>query len=567
MSLGDKSAVLGSASAEFTPLVAHRLSLAAWFARSAGLLTVFFFYAFFSVATNTRTSLKAGLPSWTVDCETSVQRLKHYRGFEIELSNSFVTPSEPNCRERMAEQGADALTGVAYAVALAHRGARSEALAVFEREAASGKTEAVNALASLYLRPVFAKRFSVSEPIDKALALLRRHGYKPNADSYFLLFKALNQSQSAENGMDAALNLLRSISLNSVEALGYVDTTLIDIPGTQTSLMPVTKKTLKTILRELQLTKATDDNLWTLEDYFAFIEYIRAKPEVRDNGCIVSKQLTVCPGAWRWRFLNLIGRARIDRAHSLEELSDILIFTAVTILDMPEDKRTPDVLRSIKSTPSLTYAIGALYAAQKLKTPSGTIDECDELTAHRYDPFRVGNPVEFEKIDPKRAIAACNRAIAQQGMLPHLLFQRGRAFKRAEQIAAVAKDTNAVQRNATAGQVDYEAAAKSGYPMAFNNLASILAEREGEQSLDRAASLHVEALNHTLNCCWPTVAQLLLEQKQTLGEARTQRVVRTLTSWSAALGNAEAKRLLASIGENSPVAAAFTDTPPWLRGR
>ncbi len=549
---------------EFIPITVRRLTVAAWLARSAGLLAIFGLFAAMASAGLTRSELKAGLPSWSIDCETFAQRLKYWYSFQFELGNSFFTPNEQHCSERLIDPHADPRVGVAYSIALLHRGARADALEVLEREAARGRTPAVHALVSLYLDLAISRRFGIQDPIDKAIVVLRNRTYLPTADSHFLLFKALNLSQRAENEPDAAVNLLKSLTLGSEAALFHLQS--LRFEGERTHLQPSTKRAIKTILRELRFTDAPDDDFSTIEDYIALVKFIQAKPEFRTDDCIVSEQMIVCPQDWRWRFVSESGKSRLDSARTIDELSDILLSTAATILDVPERHRTAETVRSLKSSASLTYAIGALHARLRPTVATGEIHECDRLTAHPYDAHRTGDPVVFGKIDAVAAIAACDRAIAEKGLLPRYLFQRGRAYSKAQQSAADAKDMDALRRSAAAAKFDLEAAAKIGYPMAFNNLATDLENGADDNLRDKAASLHLEALSRTVHCCWPPVARQLLANEQGLGVNRTRRVVREFTAWSAALGSAEAKLILQSIGEPQPAPAVFADPPSWLRG-
>ncbi len=543
-------------------ITARRLPVASWLARTAGLIVAFGTFATMASAVISRGVLVPGFPSWTIDCQAFAHRLKFWYSFTVDLTNSFLTPDEQHCQELLAGPLADPRVGVAYSIALFHRGATVEALSALEKEALRGRTPAVHALASLYLDPTLAQKLGVAAPIDRAISVLRRTTYPSTPDSSFLLFRALNMSQNVENAPEAALSLLRSLTQRSEAAMAYLQS--IPIGGEQTHLQPATKKAIKSILRALHFTEAVDDDFAAIEDYIALVKFIEAKPEVRDDDCIVALVATACPSAWRWRLVNEISKRRLQLARSVEELADAVVYTATEILEVPQSQRSPEVLQKLRSSVSLNYAIGALYLALRTEPPPTQINDCDRLTAHPYDPHRIGKPVDFETIDTMRAIAACERAITEHGPLPRLLYQRGRAHSRAQHVAASKNDAASLRLSASLAKADLEAAAEMGYPMAFSHLASDLEGSSEQHVRDKAASLYQQALARTLLCCWTLLARKLLEIEPGLRAAESGKVVRVFTTWSAALGNADATPILERLGEPSPAPAALSDTPAWL---
>lgn len=564
MSTTTLSSAIPSATSVPMAIAAHRLSIGGWLARTAALLAVFGIFSATATALLTRSEFGAGFPSWTVNCDTSAQSLTFWYSFSASLSNSFRTPNERHCKELLEGPQPDPRVGVAYSLSLFHRGARAEGLARLEEDASRGSTPAAHALASLYLDPAVARRLGVSDPVGRAIALLRKPAYQISADSHFLLFKALNLSQRADYAADAALSLLRSLSLGSHAAMLHLQT--VPLGGERAHLQPATKKAIKSILRASHFTEATDDDFATIEDYVALVQFIVSRPEVREDDCIVANAKTICPQAWRWRLIDEIGKAKLENARSLDELAEIVVYAAKEVLTVPPSLRSPAILRKLKSSTALTYSIGALYVALRSDPTSEMIHECDRLTAHPYDPNRIGRAIDFEKIDALPAIAACDRAIAEHGASPRFLYQRGRAHSRTQQMAAEANDRESLRHSASLSKADFQAAAKLGYPIAFNNLAFDLGGSANESVLDDAASLYLQALNRTLHCCWPLIARTLLDDEQSPGMAERRTLVRTITAWSAALGNTDAALILESLGEPTPAPAGFSDTPYWLRG-
>ena len=95
---------------------------------------------------------------------------------------------------------------------------------------------------------------------------------------------------------------------------------------------------------------------------------------------------------------------------------------------------------------------------------------------------------------------------------------------------------------------------------------------------DKAADYQLQAFNRVLHCCWVPVARQLLAAAQTpsaaanLDQVQVRRVVREVTRWSAALGSAAARSLIAELTADGTLppqdplpTAAFSDLPTWLR--
>ena len=90
--------------------------------------------------------------------------------------------------------------------------------------------------------------------------------------------------------------------------------------------------------------------------------------------------------------------------------------------------------------------------------------------------------------------------------------------------------------------------------------------------MDKSAELRLESTNRTLACCFAPVARHLLSVADRHDPAMARRAVGALLSWSAALGSADARDLLAALVADGTLAAApplpaakFTDLPPWLK--
>ncbi len=119
---------------------------------------------------------------------------------------------------------------------------------------------------------------------------------------------------------------------------------------------------------------------------------------------------------------------------------------------------------------------------------------------------------------------------------------------------------------------DYQAAMASSYPAAFNNVAIMFANGEGvEKNSDKAEDLYVQVLNRTIHCCAVPVVRYLLDEEAKHNPTDVRRVARALLTWSAALGNNDARRALDGLVADGtlaataiPAGAKFTELPPWF---
>lgn len=126
------------------------------------------------------------------------------------------------------------------------------------------------------------------------------------------------------------------------------------------------------------------------------------------------------------------------------------------------------------STASTLFAL-ALFSGVALA--SDEVTECDRQAAHKLDPERMTTGVAINDVIPRRAISACEEAIAAHPDEPRFHYQLGRAF------TAANRDPEAVAA--------FEKAALAGYPMAAYNL-GIMAKERGEY--DKAIEYQQAAL-------------------------------------------------------------------------
>ena len=82
--------------------------------------------------------------------------------------------------------------------------------------------------------------------------------------------------------------------------------------------------------------------------------------------------------------------------------------------------------------------------------------ECDKLAASPEDPQRNAPGIDFNKVNPKAAVPACEAAVGQLPNEARLHFQLGRAYSKAKQYQSAVEH--------------YKKAAEAGYPVAQFNL-------------------------------------------------------------------------------------------------
>jgi tetratricopeptide (TPR) repeat protein/uncharacterized caspase-like protein len=88
-----------------------------------------------------------------------------------------------------------------------------------------------------------------------------------------------------------------------------------------------------------------------------------------------------------------------------------------------------------KTPPAATPAQPAKpAAAAPAQTASGppSVNDCDRLAAHPYDPSKLAAGLQMNEIDSARAIAACRSAVAAHPDTPRFHFQLGRALQKSK---------------------------------------------------------------------------------------------------------------------------------------
>jgi TPR repeat protein/thioredoxin-like negative regulator of GroEL len=103
---------------------------------------------------------------------------------------------------------------------------------------------------------------------------------------------------------------------------------------------------------------------------------------------------------------------------------------------------------------ALAARIGAINVGKaRLITPAAPQQACDRSAAHPMDPDRVGEGISFDDINPKRAIAACRKAVSQYPREARFHYQLARAYDKAKK-----------QKTALRG---YRTAMRMGYPQGY----------------------------------------------------------------------------------------------------
>ena len=238
----------------------------------------------------------------------------------------------------------------------------------------------------------------------------------------------------------------------------------------------------------------------------------------------------------------------------------------------------PKVLETISlsdliSHHALSYSIAALYVRSRVPTAHINVTECDRLTSHPADPFRVSDAVDFDKIDSRLAIEACDDALLGNPNESRFLFQRGRAHDKAAAVAAE-KDESLAAKHDTAKITDLKAAMARGYPMAFNNMGVAVRDGHGvKKNQEKANELFLQRLNRIIHCCWHTAANHLIAEADKYDQSKVYRIINVITGWAAALGSDGAKSLFDrfhAIGALTDAGtwnakASFSDIPPWFK--
>ena len=233
-----------------------------------------------------------------------------------------------------------------------------------------------------------------------------------------------------------------------------------------------------------------------------------------------------------WSSSLRINDAYLDLDRPIDAL--LHVFTAYTALSAKE-KEQIGYQNLIVDTVKLSYPLSVMHAqAAKPGIDPASVQECDRMAAHQYDPYRIAPAVKFSKIPGARAATACQDAIDRLGRLPRLLLQHGRALSSANRSAdAVAA---------------YRAAADLDYPIAWNNLGYMYEAGDGvDKDMSRAATYYLGYFNRLSRCCVAAAMRYLLDQRSNHDAAQVDTTVGALLSWSAALGNASAHEQLASL--------------------
>lgn len=248
-------------------------------------------------------------------------------------------------------------------------------------------------------------------------------------------------------------------------------------------------------------------------------------------------------GNWLWTAINGAADALFANGETAPALLEMLSnYRRLTV----EDRQ---YIRSVELKTSLwrlSYGVSRLFTeigSQVRFNSSAQQNQCDILTAHFNDPFKVATGVQFEKITFEAAISACTKLIETSPDEPRLYLQRARAYAKAKQYDK--------ERS------DLEVAMGKGYPMAFNNMGYAYLSGNGvEKSIEKGADLYLETLNRIVRCCGAPVAEHLLSlrnrEKHLAGDLHA--AAHMLLNWSASLGDPSAHELLAAFyieGESS----------------
>ncbi len=139
----------------------------------------------------------------------------------------------------------------------------------------------------------------------------------------------------------------------------------------------------------------------------------------------------------------------------LNRVADVL-----AVLDQCRRKFGPPIAAGAPdiAPDALAARIGAIDAGKARPTePVAPPQLCDRLAGHPDDPGRTGDGIAYSKIDPKRAIPACLRAVKKFPDEPRFRYQLARANDKAGNTGATLEG--------------YRLAVKMGYPQGFYALA------------------------------------------------------------------------------------------------
>lgn len=272
-------------------------------------------------------------------------------------------------------------------------------------------------------------------------------------------------------------------------------------------------------------------------DKWIWFSIMRRSDQLRDSGAAVQALLMAMNG-----YFDLSSKTR-------------------AVLDLTELKM---------QLPTITNSLAEIFQQDPASTRIGKdANRCDVLAAHALDPLRTTAPAEFDKIDAKAAIAACDEAIESNQKEGRFYFQRARGHAKAA--ANSARDNSVAEKHRAARRLDLGASMELGYPYAF--VAQGVDYEEGfgvAKDMDKAADHYLQGLNRTLACCVVAAANELIAAQQNTDFPSASRAAHALVSWAAALGSAEARALLSKWEADGEFRSGKVlnnpkwDSPPWL---
>lgn len=124
----------------------------------------------------------------------------------------------------------------------------------------------------------------------------------------------------------------------------------------------------------------------------------------------------------------------------------------------------------------LTVAFGTIALLTVSMLSNAQVADCDLTAGSPMDPARQGPGVSFAKLNPKIAIAACQKAVTDNPTLARSWFQYGRALEKGNRIAdAITAYNKAAQLNSGA---------------AYNNLGELYRDGKGfQKDLNKAEEM------------------------------------------------------------------------------
>lgn len=186
----------------------------------------------------------------------------------------------------------------------------------------------------------------------------------------------------------------------------------------------------------------------------------------------------------------------------------------------------------------LGYALSRLNQRRRAEISAESAIRCDQEAGHIYDPLLPGTGKLFGRIKENDALKYCEEALAQDRDNPRFIFQLGRALDKKSR--AVTDDSAIKSRVREA----YRRAADMGYPVAFNNLATVLNSSK-EQAEE--AYLNLEYFNRTVHCCGRDIAHYLLGRLDGSNRVALGYATLDLLEWAAELGDPAAHEEMAQI--------------------